>query len=257
MTRWVRSTTAAAATVALAFVAFEARADGPTPSRVGDSGELIVSADRLMPFVSWSSVQLNDYNAAISTTNTQTSVSLFYGATPPLESRFFTVPRAGLDYVLLPNFTVGGNIVLYFTPESSQSVSTTAAGVTRTASADQPGVVLFGVAPRAGYVLHLNNLFGLWLRGGVSLYTETTNTPLVGDPTHTHESILQPAIDLEPQIFFQPVAHLAFTATIDADIPVFGQHSLTTYFANGTQNSMSAWASTAYVGLTLGMLGYF
>jgi hypothetical protein len=241
-------------------------------SELGQQGEFIFSADRLLPFFGFSSVSIdngtNGNQTKNSTTVTQTSLSFFYGGTPSPgllgnggydigANLFYTVPRLGFDYVVVPNVTIGGDIVLYFTLGGSTSTEIdTSNGMSTNTSNGNPATTLFGIAPRGGYILPLNDMFSLWLRGGFSYYTATVKQTLPNGGGTSSGSEHQPAIDLDPQIVFTPIPHLGFTAGLTADIPFAGGFSTTNENGGQTVNVSNS-ASAFYFGLTLGMLGHF
>jgi hypothetical protein len=257
----MRTFAAAGAVAALLLQPSLARAQ--TKADFGTRGEFILSADRLVPLFSWTRVAQDDLPGALGmgvnnsfTSTTQTSFSFFWGSSTPQEL-FFSVPRVGFDYVVIPNLTIGGDLALFFTVGSNRSSETDFAnGTSQSASGDNGGFFLFGIAPRAGYILRLSDLWALWFRGGLSFYTGTTSNPQNGGPS-THASVDQFALDLEPQVVFTPVPHFGLTAAIDGDIPLVGRHWITTFAPNGTSTTQSASSSSAFVGVTLGMLGYF
>lgn len=219
-----------------------------------------------MPLFSWSRVAQDDLPplpagvSNSSTTTTQTSFSFFWGSTGPaaIPEVFYAVPRVGFDYTILPNVTIGGDIGLFFTTGNSSSQETdNTNGSSVTTSVDNGGLFVFGIAPRAGYILRLNDMFAFWLRGGLSFYTETASTAKRADGSYSHDNTDQFALDLEPQFVFTPVQHFGLTATLDGDIPLAGQHAHTDFGGNGGSAEASASSSVAFFGLTLGMLGYF
>jgi hypothetical protein len=255
MTRTMRTLTAAGAVAAALLMPTPARAQ--TKPEFGSRGEFILSADRLVPLVSWSRVAQDDLAGGdTSTTTTQTAFSFFWGSTAPQEV-FFTVPRVGLDYTIVPNVTIGGNVTVFFTAGSNTSTTTTVDNGAMTTSGDNGGLFVFGIEPRAGYILRLNDMFAFWFRGGFSFYTATASSPKQNDGSYSHDNTNQFALDLEPQFVFTPVSHFGLTATLDGDVPIAGQHSHTDFAANGMSNEASASSSLAFVGLTLGMIGYF
>jgi hypothetical protein len=259
----MRRLTAAAAIAAALGWPTAARAQ--TKTEFGDKGQFVISADRLMPLVSWSRVAQDDYGPFGNnvtnqfTTNSQTGLSFFWGSAETAPEVFFSVPRVGFDYTLIPHLTLGGDIIVFFTAGTNVSTERDLANGTKmTTSADNGGSFVFGVAPRAGYILHLNDMFSLWLRGGVSFYTATASNPKQMDGSYTHDNVDQFALDLEPQFVFTPVPHFGLTATVNGDIPLVGRVSHTNYAANGNSTAeVSASSSVAFIGLTLGMLGYF
>jgi hypothetical protein len=219
----------------------------------GGRGEFILSADRLLPLLSYTRTAESDLPPGSgSLTTTQTALSLFWGSTAP-EELFFTVPRVGLDYVLIPNLTVGGDALVYTTLGSGTSTKANlAGGGSITTSAGDGGMFVFGVAPRAGYVLHLTSMLSVWLRGGLSFYTSDTK---LADGTHL--GLNQFALDIDPQLVVALVPHFGITAGVTADLPIAGEHSQTTYNADGSSREVSASSSVLFVDANVGLMGYF
>ncbi|HXX65884.1 MAG TPA: hypothetical protein VEK07_01805, partial [Polyangiaceae bacterium] len=232
----VRMLTAVAAMLGVLATTSLARAQA---RELGTPGEFIISADRLVPLFAYTRVdEQADPTANSSTTTTQTSISLLWGENTQQEL-FYTVPRAGFDYVILPNVTVGGDLALYFSLGSGTSTKTVEPTTTTTTSGGNGGVVLFGLAPRGGYILRMNHLLSFWFRGGISFYTLVQNTAKLNaagafDRFSTDEF----GLDFEPQVVFTPVPHFGLTAGPTLDIHLSGQHKETEF--NGTGGSTSA-----------------
>jgi hypothetical protein len=226
----------------------------------GEQGEFILSADRLVPFFAFSHESADGPTGpGVSksiTTASQSSLSFFYGYTADGNDLFYTVPRVGFDYTIVPNVTLGGDLVLFFTLGGSTGTETDATnGTSMTTTATAPRTTLFGIAPRAGYILGLNNKFSLWLRGGLSVYTLSQKQSNNNDVTVTN-SEHQFSLDLDPQLVYTPIYHVGFTAGLTADIPFAGGHSTETD-TGGTSTTFSASSSVFYLGVTVGMLAYF
>jgi hypothetical protein len=231
-------------------------------SDLGQKGQFIISADRLIPFFAFSHQSEDGPTGNGVTKNvatqSQSSLSFFYGNTTN-QDLFYTVPRLGVDYTIVPNVTIGGEIVLFFTLGGSSGTETdTSNGNTVTTSTSSPSTTIFGIAPRGGYILGLNNMFSLWLRGGFSFYTESTKTVQGNNNNNvtTTDSVHQWSIDLDPQFVITPFPHFAFTAGLTMDIP-FGGSSSTETATGGTTTTFSAGSSDFYLGVTLGMLAHF
>ncbi|HEY3818873.1 MAG TPA: hypothetical protein VGL81_16995 [Polyangiaceae bacterium] len=269
----VRRLTAIAAGVGVMLVGSLAHAQ--SRSTFGDPGEFIFSADRLFPVLGYSNEsttqagQLPTGISKISTSESSSSLGFFWGGSPgyvvPLGGNnatlpnLFTVPRLGFDYTIIPNLTVGGDVVLFFTLGGTQSTETdNNAGGKQTVSTNEPKSTIFGLAPRVGYVLHLTDLFHVWLRGGLSVYlagvkqTVENNNVQVTTSFDAH----QWAIDLDPQFVITPVPHFGFTAGLTADIPFGGGYSVNVNQPNST-TSVSAGQSLVFVGMTAGLVGWF
>jgi hypothetical protein len=233
----------------------------------GDQGEFIVSADRLMPifgFTHTSAVEFAGGTAGATKVVDHadgSSLGFFWGGTDTIgldtgaAQNPFTVPRIGFDYTIIPNLTVGGDVVLYFTlGANASSEADLANGSTQTTSGPGPKTTIFGIAPRAGYILHLNELLSLWLRGGLSYYTVTLHTNDAG--VSNSNNFDQLSLDLDPQLAITPLPHMGFTVGATSDIPLTGGHSLNSS-QNGTSQDVSAHASLFFVGVTAGMFVYF
>ena len=261
-----RTLSAVAASLAVVTIAPGAMAQAKAAGDFGEQGQFIISAGRLFQLFSYDNVTQNDLvpgglpnNIKSQTTTTnQSTLSLLYGSNGAGIDPFFTVPRVGFDYVIVPNVTIGGDLVAVFSLGGSvKHERDFQDGSNMTNSVNSPSFTGFGIAPRGGYVLGLNDMFSLWLRGGFSYYlasSKTTN-PLNNNSTET-DSVNQFAIDLEPQIVFHIIPHVGFTAGLYADIPLTGGHSADINNGN-TEQSISAWSSIFYLGVDLGMLAYF
>jgi len=232
---------------------------------LGAPGEFIISADRLVPLFAYTrldqhalpeNVPAGDTGA--STTTSGTAISVLWGQNTQ-DELFYTVPRAGFDYVILPNVTLGGDIALYFTLGSNASTKTTADdGITTTTSGGDGGLFLFGVAPRGGYILRMTRSISLWLRGGISFYTLTENGPkLNAAGAFDRTDFDQLALDIDPQLVITPVQHLGLTAGLTTDIPLAGEHATKEFSGTGTSLEQSAGQSELFFGVTLGLIGYF
>jgi hypothetical protein len=230
----------------------------------GERGQIIISADRLFPLLSFTHVSQDQFVPPVGDNKqvanySESAISLLWGSSGPQDNSatpqtsFFTVPRVGFDYVIVPNVTIGGDLVVFFTLGGNTSTdSTTNGGVTTTNSVGTPSSLVFGFAPRGGYILRLTDLFSLWLRGGFSYYVASSKTNVGADTVTT--STNQFALDLDPQFVVTPIPHLGVTLGVTADLPIAGGHS-TDDGASGVSVSKSS--SVLFFGLTAGLLGYF
>jgi hypothetical protein len=264
-----RTVTSVGATLGIlcALLLTTSRAHAQQQYEFGQRGEFIISADRLVPFLAFShesaTEQTGPGQTKVVTTQSQSSLSLLYSFTADANDLFYTVPRVGFDYVVVPNLTIGGDLVLFFTLGGSTGGETDFTnGTSTTTSVTAPKNTLFGIAPRVGYIFALNNTFSFWLRGGLSFYTlsqkttENANANGNGVDVTTTNSVHQFSLDLDPQFVITPIPHLGFTAGITADLPFAGGHSSETD-TGSTSQTFSASASVLYLGVTLGMIGYF
>jgi hypothetical protein len=264
-------TTAGAMTAVLSTTGV---AGAQTKTELGDRGQFILGADRLMPLVSWNRISQDNFAGTATIASSQTGLSFFWGFSDQIEGQngapatlenpaaaqaqrlFFSVPRVGFDYVVIPHLTIGGNVAVYFTAGSTVSRTLNVNG--DTVSGGNGGLFLFGVEPRVGYLLHLSDMWTLWLRGGLSFYTGTVHSGVAPDGSYSHFNADLFALDLEPQIVFTPVPHFGLTAAVNGDIGLVGRHSFTTYNGGGVATGeQSAPSNVLQFGLTLGMIGYF
>jgi hypothetical protein len=230
----------------------------------GQQGEFIISADRLVPFIGFDNATQDDLtqagNAGIksaTTTQQSSSLSILYGGMANPNEQFFTAPRVGFDYVIVPNVTIGGDLVAIFSlGGSDKSEVDLNNGTSTTTSTSHDSVTGFGIAPRAGYILALNDMFSLWLRGGLSYYIATDKAPSNNNNTSNSTTINQFGLDLEPQFVLTPFNHVGFTAGLDVDIPLTGGISENAT-AGGVSQTVSGHSAIFFLGVELGMFVHF
>jgi hypothetical protein len=214
-------------TLCAALAGFGALLTAPLASadEFGDKGQLIFSADRLVPFLGYSQSKLTDNgtNPAAVTTVSSSQISLLWGSTSvsgdlgaapgpsgaTATTSAYTVPRLGFDYVLLPHLTVGGNVVFFTTVGSNSNFCADSANCV--SQGNGTGDVV-GIAPRAGYVLGLSGMLSLWLRGGFHYYHEHVAVPTGVCNSSNNYSAELGGLDLEPQLVISPISHFAFVA---------------------------------------------
>lgn len=263
------SAVAAGLGVMLAAAGAHAQARGGS---FGDQGEFIFSADRLFPLFGYSRGSANSLapltvgESKVVDSADQTSLGFFWGSTPAFAGTIspvpnvYTVPRLGFDYTIIPNVTIGGDVILAFTLGGSGSEETYLTnGNTSTTTTPQPKSTIFGIAPRGGYVLHMTDLVSLWLRGGLSFYTATTKTSTTNANVTTTNSFNfdQLSLDLDPQLVITPIPHFGFTAGVTGDIPLTGGISNTVSTSGTGSTSVSSHASLLFIGITGGLIGWF
>jgi len=269
----VRRLTAVAAGLGVLLVGSLAQAQASGGS-FGNQGQFIFSADRLFPVLGYSSGSVNEPGqlgpgiSKVSDSENQSSLGFFWGATPAFAGvgtagtvvpNVYTVPRLGFDYTILPNITIGGDLVVFFTLGGSGSSETYLNdGSTQTTTVQQPKSTIFGIAPRGGYVLHLTDMLALWLRGGISYYTSTSKTSNTnnGNTVNNSFNFDQLSLDLDPQLVITPVPHFGFTVGVTGDIPLTGGIS-ETQSGTGGSSSVSSHASLLFIGMTGGVIGWF
>ena len=125
-----RTLTAAGSMLAVLTMAPLAMAQSRT--EFGQQGEFIISADRLVPLLSFEDVSqdvlvpggLPNNVKSETTTQTATSFSVLYGSPAAPVEQFYSVPRIGFDYVVVPNVTIGGNLIAVFSLGGSSKQET-------------------------------------------------------------------------------------------------------------------------------------
>jgi hypothetical protein len=245
----------------------------------GDQGQFILSADRLFPAFGYTKASVDQAGPLgggvqkVTDAEDMSMLGLFWGGAPAYGlgtggaggtvfsvPNVFTVPRVGFDYTIIPNVTIGGNLIVFFTlggNRSEQTIFTN--GSTQTSTSNEPTSTIFGIAPRGGYILRLSDLLALWLRGGFSFYTvnvKQTTTDNAGNQTTYSVGYNQLAIDLDPQLVITPVPHFGFNVGLTGDIPLTGGHFVSITTPNSSQ-SVSAGSSLLFIGVTAGILGWF
>ena len=215
-----------------------------TKGDFGDRGQIILSVDRLMPLLSYEDVKAsqNGTDASVAVT----SISLVgHGKT----LTFYNDPRLSFDYTVVPRLTIGGSVYVFTQAANSTTVDTNG----MSASADNPRVTLWGIAPRVGYIVPIGSKFAFWPRGGFSFNDASHTSVQVGNTQINSGSATQFAFDLEPTFVFTPFAHVGVTAGGALDIPIAGSVDV----PQGNNLSTSVDVAEFHIGLHMGLLVYF
>jgi len=261
--------------VGVGFVILFARsADAQSHGEFGEKGQLIFSADRLVPVIGYTNNKVTNDDANTSTSTSGGAVSLFYGnnSAHQIETgaglavdwgspTFYTTPRLGFDYALLQRFTIGGNFVLAFPTGGSVSQCTG----NNCQTADASGGNVWGLAPRVGYVAGITDLVAIWLRGGLSYYHSTTSATggfgpaqcPAGTVTYTSGVF---GLDLDPQLVISPVNHFAFEIGPTLDWGFAGnvtQEQPNPTGPCGSTVKSSGTYTSLFFGVTGGIFGWF
>lgn len=267
----LRNLTALGAALGTMLVATAAQAQDK--GTFGEQGQLIIGADRLFPLFSFTTNQYtnSNVNPNQSTTITGTSLSFFWGTNsvsgatnaPGVAAggnpNFYSVPRVGADYTIIPHLTIGGELIAFFT--LGGNTSTSQGNVSN--SVGSPGANTFGIAPRVGYIIGMNDTISFWLRGGFSYYlaNESLNDAgcTQGSTGNDSEQLWTIGLDLDPQLVISPVNHLAFTVGPALDWGFVGNASST---AQNTPQCKSQTTTTlnydaVNFSITGGLLGWF
>ncbi len=230
----------------------------------GQKGEFILSADRLVPVIAFTQNRTNDTDNDPNVTTTQngSNISLLWGNNGVSlgdlvnggNSTFYTTPRVGFDYVLVPNLTLGGDLFVFFTLGGSGTVKTGNTSVTT----DTPSGNAFGIAPRVGYIIGLSEVLSIWLRGGFSFYHAGTSQDVNNCDNNITNTVNVVGLDIDPQLVISPIPHFAFTAGPALDFGFAGSHSNSRPGNNCNTTITTSEGYTSYnFGITGGLLGWF
>ncbi|HVJ93588.1 MAG TPA: outer membrane beta-barrel protein [Labilithrix sp.] len=232
----------------------------------GEKGELIVSADRLVPLFSYtySSTTRTVGGVELTDSHSGSGLSLLWGQSLARSNTFqpsvHTIPRVAFDVTVIPRLTIGAAIAFGFGLGGTNETQTVAPNGTRvTRTADAPTATAIGLAPRVGYILPLTDIFAFWPRLGFGFYsmsmsTETTNNNNVVTTTKLTDTHF--SLDVDPQFALVPLEHFFITFGPVVNIPLTGSRTSTTITGSTTQETEFD-ASTFHVGLTAGLGGWF
>jgi hypothetical protein len=151
----------------------------------------------------------------------------------------YNVPRVAFDFRGPGGSTFGGDIFVFITLSASRS---SAVGP----SSDLNKLTVFGIAPRAGYVVPLSPLAYFWPRAGVS-FTLLGDSPPTGNSTTQQQF----GVDLEGMFVVSPVEHVGIIFGPVIDIPISG--SVSTGSGAGSSQDVSQF----HFGLTAGLSVWF
>jgi hypothetical protein len=225
--------------------------EGEASSRFGSPG-FIVSADRLIPLVSYEAVKTTQSDGS-SETKSDLSFGLLSNAPYTAFGTFYNLPRLGFDWVPVHNLTLGGALFGYVQALSKDSVSPAGGPSTGT---DQPKVIYWGFAPRVGYIVPLGGLLDLWPRVGVE-YHNVSSSSVSGSVS---PSVWQFALEAEAMFVIFPWNHFGFTFGPTVDVPIAGKStsaSATGTGTTGTATAVSFNSAMFQIGASAGMLGHF
>jgi hypothetical protein len=224
----------------------------------GSQTQLILSADRLVPLLSYSrtSVTRNDGGVELTSATSTTSASLLWGGRLGPDT-VHTIPRVGIDVAIgSTHLTLGGSAVLAFTLGGSRSSESIRGGTRFETTVDAPSTTVFGFVPRVGYIIPVGDVLAIWLRGGLAFYSVRTKT--FDDDANNHDIDRATAfsIDLDPQLTIVPLEHFFIGLGPLVNIPVAG--SLTREQVRGPRtDSRSDDLRLLQIGATASLGGWF
>lgn len=190
---------------ALTVLSASAMAQGP--SGFGTQGQIVLGVDRLFG-VNFFNGHL-DPDGGLETDQSRTQFNLawsnsFVGGNAGINP--YSVPRLTFDYAVIDNLTIGGSLGY--------------ASVSGEDDIDNPGqdqdfntLTLFAFHPRVGYVLRFNDTIGMWLRGGLTYYS------ISSDDAGSASGL---GINLEPAFIFTVANGIGISLTPSLDLPISG-----------------------------------
>lgn len=246
-----------AAALAVSLVWTGAAQAGGDPD-FGKSGEFILSANRLVPFFTFTSEGFSidrNNNVRDSFSISNSSMALLWGRGEN-DRIVYNIPRAGFDFTIVDQLTLGGDLVAIFGLGGSYTVTNEQPGQTRETTVDAPRISGFGVTPRVGYIIPLSDVFHLWLRGGFGIYTFSYKTPRQDPNESDSVNHFLFSLGFDPQIVIVPVPHFGITIGLPLDISLAGNRSEVAVRGRTTTATDYSYRQFAF-GLSLGLLGYF
>jgi hypothetical protein len=228
----VRNRIAVFAAVTMLLASSIARADA---AGLAAPGTFILSVDRLVPIFAYTA---NGFGSGSSSSSQKISSFSLFGNPLGLVQSMYNVPRVAFDFRGPGGLTFGGDLYLFLT----LSASVSSAGSSR----DQDKLTVFGIAPRAGYVVPLSPLAYFWPRAGVS-FTLLGDSPPNGNSTTQQQF----GVDLEGMFVVSPVEHVGIIFGPVIDIPISGSVS------SGSGAGSSQDVSQFHFGLTAGLSVWF
>lgn len=243
--------------VATALSASPREASAQEANGFGEKHQLMLSVDRLVPVLSYTSQTATSTQggASLEDKRTGTSAGFLLGQEPSLGA-VHTIPRVAFDFTIVNRLTLGGSVAIAFGLGGERKEQL--GGNNNTRTTNTPKRTIFGFAPRVGYVLPLGHYFAFWPRVGFAFYSVSTKEDgvinNVGTTTTTTDTVL--AIDLDPQFVWVPIPHFFIHAGPIMNIPLTGSQSVEV-----AQGSSSTTAkndlSVFHFGLSAGLGGWF
>jgi hypothetical protein len=235
----------------------------PTPAHAqsannfGEKHQLIVSADRLLPLLSFSSESLTATQGGntTTTTDTGTSIAFLIGREPNL-AVVHTLPRVAFDFVVVRHFTLGGAFAFGVGIGGKHEED---GGNNTIRTTDTPNNTIIGFAPRAGYVIPFASTLAFWPRLGFAFYSVSETSHGTGnnnvDITTTNKDTIL-SLDLDPQLAWVPVEHFFIHVGPILNIPISGSRSVETETGSNSQTVKND-LSVFHIGLSAGLGGWF
>lgn len=223
---------------------------------LGEKHQLIISVDRLVPILSYTSQTVSSTGGGqtLEDNRTGTSAGFLLGQEPSLGA-VHTIPRVAFDFTIIQRLTLGGAVAFAFGLGGRRE---TQLGNNNTRRIDTPTRTIFGFAPRVGYVLPFAHNFAFWPRVGFAFYSvsgkEKGDNAGATVTTTTTDTVW--SIDVDPQLVWTPIPHFFFHAGPVMNIPLTGSNSVETD-QGASSNTQSNDLSVFHLGLSAGLGGWF
>ena len=157
------------------------------------------------------------------------------------------IPRAGLDVILGNGLTLGGSLGYIATSGETKRPQDDASVTVESASTN--GYIL---APRLGFLIETGPVVSIWLRGGLTVYSYSIETPDFETSPRQEISAQGTQVTLEPALVVTPIDHFGFSASIAIDQAMTGNWKYTTEGVSNSEN----FRATSY-GVAVGLVGFF
>jgi hypothetical protein len=146
-------------------------------------------------------------------------VAAMLGAGSPdaIPALAYHIPRVAIDYAFPFHLTLGFGGGAFFGNSTTKSSDGT--------KGEGPGLLLFVLEPRVGYMIPLGSHMALWPRVGFSYFGFSQLTTSSATKQTTYASVNGMAVDVEPTFVFRPGKYTGITASVLADIGVFGRQN--------------------------------
>jgi len=235
----------------------------------GEKGQLILSADRLVPLFNYtnSSVTQTQNNIDLTTSTSGSGISLLWGRSLSTDGsgarapvNVHAIPRVALDVTVIPRLTVGAAIAFGFGLGGTNEEEIAGPGGVRTPQrTDSPTATAIGLVPRVGYILPLGDIFAFWPRLGFGFYSVSSSSESItnsGATRTVRDTDTLFSLDLDPQFVLVPLEHFFIHGGPLVNVPISGSRSRSVIEGANT-NRTSSDASLFNFGLSLGLGGWF
>jgi hypothetical protein len=234
----------------------------------------LLSAERVTNALSWSideTIAVPSFNGNGADTNIElkrsgTDVSFLGSGNSP---NVFSVPRIGFDGMFASGVTLGGSLSYLVTSGDHENpiISTNTISTTQKETLEDPTTAIFVFAPRLGVMLKATPKVGVWLRGGVSRISISTESraidPQTGEQLATTNTSTTTLVNvtLDPQLVISPVPHVGLTVGALFDIGISGtteesNSAVTSGTTSGTTSVSHDITASSY-GITGGLVAIF